>query len=174
MLIATRGYDGSVMFENLELVRTVLAAGGREACRLDLYVRRLPPSTAHFWSQRVRQAYDEFARPIRLAAWLAVLPTSVCLAVIDPLTLVAVAFAIVVAAEIGRRRSRGTGVFPAVASWAAPLWVCERAICAWLAVLARAMWGGIPYHGQIIERAANSGRVIRQRLKGVTACTDGV
>src|SRR5215217_4010099 len=29
VLRATNGYDGRVMFENLELVRTVLAAGGR-------------------------------------------------------------------------------------------------------------------------------------------------
>src|SRR5918912_708810 len=30
-LLATHGYDGKVLFENLELVRTVKAAGGVEA-----------------------------------------------------------------------------------------------------------------------------------------------
>ena len=71
---ATGGYDGDVLFENLELIRTVEAAGGRVLSPPDLYVRRLPPSTAHFWSQRVRQAYDEFARPWRLVAYLVLAP----------------------------------------------------------------------------------------------------
>ncbi|MDQ6830903.1 MAG: glycosyltransferase family 2 protein, partial [Gemmatimonadota bacterium] len=77
---ATGGYDGSVMFENLELVRTVLAAGGHETVLLDAFVRRLPSTTSHFRSQRVRQAYDEFARPARLVVQLAVLPAAVALA----------------------------------------------------------------------------------------------
>ena len=34
---------------------------------LDLYVARAPPSAAHFRSQRVRQAYDDFAIPARMA-----------------------------------------------------------------------------------------------------------
>src|SRR4051812_7594126 len=63
ILRATGGYDGRAMFENLELVRTVLAAGGRESVPLDLFVARRPSTARHFWSQRVRQAYDELARP---------------------------------------------------------------------------------------------------------------
>src|SRR3954470_9928525 len=63
-------YDGDVMFENLELIRTVRVDGGREVAPLDLFVRRLPPTTRQFWSQRVRQAYDEFARPARLGTQL--------------------------------------------------------------------------------------------------------
>src|SRR4029079_2928969 len=65
--VACGGYDGDVIFENLELMRTIEAAGGRVATPLDLYVRRLPPTTAHFISQRVRQAYDDFALPVRMA-----------------------------------------------------------------------------------------------------------
>jgi glycosyl transferase family 21 len=166
MLIATGGYDGDVMFENLELVRTVVAGGGVESCALGLYVRRLAPSTAHFWSQRVRQAYDEFARPARLAAWLAVVPASLALTSASPWALAAAAAAIVSMAEIGRRRSGGAAVFPAAASLAAPLWVGERAICAWLAVAAHLVWGGIPYRGRIVARAATPRRVLEQRLKG--------
>ena len=54
----TGGYCGDVLFENLELMRTVQAAGGTVSTRLDCYVRRLPPTTSRFVSQRVRQAYD--------------------------------------------------------------------------------------------------------------------
>jgi hypothetical protein len=67
-------YDGDVLFENLELIRTVRAHGGGVAEPLDLYVARVPPSAAHFWGQRTRQAYDDFALPLRMALWLAVLP----------------------------------------------------------------------------------------------------
>src|SRR5690606_804434 len=68
------GYDGDCLFENLEMVRTIKAAGGRELVALDLYVRRVPPSSRHFFSQRVRQPYDAWARPLRSAVPPAVLP----------------------------------------------------------------------------------------------------
>lgn len=57
MLLDAGGYSGEVLFENLELVRTVRAAGGSEAVPLDLFVARRPPAAAHFVSQRTRQAY---------------------------------------------------------------------------------------------------------------------
>jgi len=40
-------------------------------------------------------------------------------------------------AELGRRRARGTEVFPAAASAFAPLWLLERALCSWLALGSR-------------------------------------
>src|SRR5205085_6247973 len=47
--IAMGGYSGDVIFENLELIRTVEASGGTTLSALDLYVRRLPPTSARFW-----------------------------------------------------------------------------------------------------------------------------
>ncbi|MGI9121136.1 MAG: hypothetical protein ACR2G7_13625 [Acidimicrobiales bacterium] len=67
-------YDGDSLFENLELIRTMQAVGGPAVSAPDLFVRRLPPTAEHFWSQRVRQAYDDLALPPRLAAELALLP----------------------------------------------------------------------------------------------------
>jgi len=166
-LQATAGYDGDVLFENLELVRTVTAAGGRELRPLDLFVRRLPPRTAHFWSQRVRQAYDEFARPARLMVSLALVP-GVLLAIVAlgwPAIGVAVTVPIVMA-EAGRRLGDGTKVFPAVASLAAPLWVLERGLCAWAAVLMRLGLGGVPYAGRIVRRAATPVRILARRHAG--------
>ena len=112
-LQATNGYDGSVMFENLELVRTVLASGGRERVLYGAYVLRRPSTTRHFWSQRVRQAYDEIARPARFIAQLAVLPLVLALAITGHWLAIAIgAAAIVAAAEIGRRRDGATRVVP--------------------------------------------------------------
>ena len=163
-LEATGGYDGDVLFENLELVRTVKAAGGRERRPLDVFVRRLPPETRQFWSQRVRQAYDEFARPLRLAASMAVLPGLVLSAVAGGWAGLGIALAVpVFVAEAGRRLGNGARVFPAVASLAAPLWVLERGVCAWVAVLLRLLLGGVPYAGGILRRAATPSRVLARR-----------
>ena len=167
-LVATNGYDGNVMFENLELVRTVKAAGGVESVALGLYVRRLPPTTEHFWSQRVRQAYDEFARPPRLAVWLAVAPGVVLAAAAGGwAALGSIAVASIAAAEAGRRRAGGRRVFPARASLCAPLWIIERAICAWLALGAHLLLGGIPYRGRIVSRAATPMHQLQARLSRI-------
>jgi hypothetical protein len=166
VLLRTNGYDGDVMFENLELVRTVAAAGGRQSSPLGLYVRRLPPDTAQFWSQRVRQAYDELARPVRLAAGLGVLPLAAALfAWRGPRALGGAAAVAVAAAEAGRRRAGGRRVFPVAASLAAPFWLLERGVCAWVAVGARIFLGGIPYRGRILKKAANSSRQLRRQLE---------
>ena len=146
------GYDGDVLFENLELIRTVRAAGGREVHAPDVYVRRIPPDSRRFWEQRVRQAYDEFAQPARMAAFLAVLPAAVLL----PARGKAVAaVASVAVAEIGRRRGAGARVFPAHTTLLAPVWLLERGTCAWLAVGQRVLFGGVSYAGRRLAKAGN-------------------
>lgn len=167
---STGGYDGSVLFENLELIRTVRAAGGAQAVPLDLFVRRDPPDTGHFWGQRVRQAYDEFARPERMAVYLALLPVAAALAARRKWpTLVAAAAATAGLAEWGRRRSGGAAVFPAGASLLAPVWLLERGICMWLALGARVLLGGVPYRDGILTRAATPERILWARHSSVRA-----
>ncbi|MFN2451977.1 MAG: glycosyltransferase family 2 protein [Candidatus Dormibacteria bacterium] len=159
------GYRGDVLFENLELVRTVRAGGGREAVARDIMVRRLPPRTTRFLSQRVRQAYDELARPWRLVAALCVLPLTIELAHRRRWrALVGAAAAVCGVAEGGRRRDGGQRVFPATASLLAPVWVLERGIASWLALVARAR-GGMPYRGRRIRAAASSMPELRRRAR---------
>ncbi|WP_206068269.1 glycosyltransferase [Nonomuraea composti] len=156
------GYDGDVLFENLELVRTVRAHGGRELWPLDLYVPRRPPDARRFWSQRVRQAYDDLAQPWRMALFLPVLPALAACAVRRRCAPVAAgAGAAVALAELGRRRAGGRHVFPATAPLFAPVWVLERATCSWLA-LGAALCGGVPYAGRRLRRAAHSARSLRR------------
>ena len=163
-LQATNGYDGSVMFENLELVRTVLASGGSERVLYGAYVLRRPSTAPHFWSQRVRQAYDEIARPLRFVVQLAVLPLVLALAITGHWVAIILLAALgALAAEIGRRRKGATRVFPASTPLFAPLWLAERAVCSWLALGARIVLGGVPYRGTILHRAATPMRVLRRR-----------
>jgi hypothetical protein len=172
-LRATGGYAGDVLFENLELVRTVVAAGGRERGAPAVLVRRRPTTARHFRSQRVRQAYDELARPRRLAAQLAILPAAAWLLSIGRLAEGAAAAAVVLMAlaEWGRRRDGGRRVFPASAVAMAPVWVAERAVTAWLAVATRVLRGGVSYAGTRIVRAATPMRELRRRHAGAITST---
>lgn len=154
--LAEQGYHGDVLFENLELIRTIAAGGGTVRRAPDLYVGRRPPTARHFRSQRVRQAYDDFAQPARLAAEAAVLPFAlVLLWRRRPAGLAALAVASMLTAEVGRRRSGGAAVFPSTGSWWAPLWLTERAFCVWLAI-GRRLGGGVRYgDGRILRAAAH-------------------
>ncbi|MCU1659095.1 MAG: hypothetical protein JWO57_3751 [Pseudonocardiales bacterium] len=149
------GYDGDVLFENLELIRTIRADGGREVVAGDLYVPRRPPTARHFARQRIRQAYDSQAQPVRLAVELAVLPAAVA-AARRPRWLVAASVLTMALAEFGRRRDGGTSYFPRDAVLYVPMWVGERALCAWLAVGQRLLLGGTCFGGHRIRRAAHS------------------
>ncbi|SCL17552.1 Glycosyltransferase like family 2 [Micromonospora nigra] len=159
--LAMRGYDPDVLFENLELIRTVRAYGGVEVAPAGLYVRRLPPSAAHFRGQRIRQAYDDLAQPARLVAALAVLPAlAVAVASRRPGLLIGAAATIVALAEAGRRRAGGRRVYPPSTALAAPAWLLERGVCGWLALGAR-LRGGARYAGTRIPRAAHPVRTLR-------------
>ncbi|TQJ38740.1 glycosyl transferase family 21 [Arthrobacter sp. SLBN-112] len=167
-LLATGGYAG-VLFENLELIRTIRAAGGTERILPGLFVARRPPTARHFLRQRIRQAYDDFAQPRRLAAELILLPAATGAALLPArarrTALLVLAGAAIAGAEIGRRRHNGTAVFPASAAWFAPLWALERAVCVWLAAAFRVA-GGIPYAGSRIRTAAHSEAELRRRHAG--------
>jgi hypothetical protein len=167
-LAGAGGYDGDVLFENLELVRTIRAHGGRCVVARDCFVRRLPPTARHFWSQRVRQAYDEFARPPRLATALAVAPTALALARRRPAGLLAFVAAPVALATWGRRRDDGARVFPASAVAFAPVWMAERAVCTWVALWWR-LDGGCRYGDHRLRRAAHSSRELARRARSRAA-----
>ncbi|WP_125132707.1 glycosyltransferase family 2 protein [Microbacterium sp. 10M-3C3] len=161
VLDATGGYRGDILFENLELERTVRAAGGRVATRLDLLVARRPPRARHFLSQRVRQAYDSWAQPVRFVAELALLPALLA-GRRHPLVLAAGAALAVAAAEYGRRRAGGAAVWPPSSALWAPLWLFERAVTSWAALLLRPA-GGVRYAGSRLRRAATPPRVLQRR-----------
>jgi hypothetical protein len=145
-------------------MRTVEAGGGSVLHARGLYVARRPPTTRHFFSQRVRQAYDDFARPPRLAAALATAPLlGLALRRRAWRTIGSVAAATVVLAEIGRRREGGRTVFPPVTAWCAPVWVLERGLTSWAAVGWR-LTGGCRYAGTRLRLAAHSRRTLRHRL----------
>jgi hypothetical protein len=160
------GYDGDVLFENLELIRTIRANGGRVRSAPDLFVDRLPPTLEGFAGQRVRQAYDDLAQPVRLVVELGLLPAAALATRRFGWRAPAVlALGAIGVAELGRRRHGGRERLPALASLLAPAWLAERAVCVWLALGARAVRGGIRYRGVTIRRAATSRRDRRRSAR---------
>jgi hypothetical protein len=158
------GYDGDVLFENLELIRTVRAHGGRVVVAYDAIIPRRAPSLRTFLEQRVRQAYDDLAQPPRLIASLAILPlVGTALARRSWPALLGGAAAAIATAELGRRRRGPAEAFPATSALLAPCWIMERGVTSWLAVAARLLFGGIRYRGTLIRRAATPGRELRRR-----------
>jgi hypothetical protein len=165
--LAMGGYDGDVMFENLELMRTVRAWGGRVLRPLDLYVVRRPPEAARFLDQRVRQAYDDLCQPWRMATFLSVLPAAAwTVARGKPQRIAYAAGAVVAMAEVGRRRAGGAEHFPPSTPLFAPLWVGERALCSWLALKERVVHGGVRYRDGRLRVAAHGPWTLRRRLRG--------
>lgn len=165
--VASGAYDGAALFENLELMRTIRAAGGSVSTPLDLYVARKPPSAAHFRSQRIRQAYDDFAIPARLAFFLSLVPAALLLSVRGPRRrwLAGALLAPIAVAEAGRRRAGGTTHFPLSGSLLAPFWIAERSLSSWLALGAR-LRGGVRYGSGRIRHSATSMRGLRRRYSG--------
>jgi hypothetical protein len=161
--LASGAYDGDALFENLELMRTIQAAGGAVLTPLDLYVARRPPSAAHFLSQRVRQAYDDLAMPARLGAFLTIAPlAATSMRRGRGRWLGAAALAAVGVAELGRRRAGGAERFPLSGSLLAPAWIAERSLCSWLALGARAR-GGVRYGEGRLRHSATPLRRLRRR-----------
>lgn len=165
LLLAAGGYCGDVLFENLELVRTLRTAGGREAVPLDLFVIRRPSTIRHFLSQRVRQAYDEWARPGHLACQMAILPAAILIWRKSPAGLFAGVACAMGAAEIGRRRGNGKSVFPSTSALWAPAWLAERAVTSWMAFGTRLFFGGVRYRDTRLRQAATPASKLRSKLR---------
>lgn len=158
------GYSTDVLFENLELERTVRLSGGRTIVANDVLVPRLTPTLRHFAGQRVRQSYDDFAQPGRLAIELAILPVILAAAIARRWSAIAlVAVASIAVAEVGRRSGRARTALPVTAALWAPAWLAERAVAVWIA-LSHRLRGGIPYAGGRIYAAATPLPLLRRRL----------
>lgn len=161
-IVRAGGWSSDALYENLEMARTVAAVGGRVSHRADLLVPRRPPTSRHFLRQRVRQAYEDQAEPLRLVLGLAVLPGVVLLRH-RPLALGFASVVVLALAEAGRRRRGGERAFPPHTTLAAPLWLLERGVCSWVGVGLRVL-GGPRYHGRRHPLTAHSRRWLSRHL----------
>ena len=129
-----------------DYVRRLSSQGAEVHSAADLFVRRYPPRFAEWLKQRPRQADDDFAMPVKTAFFFALIPMALLLTLFGGLRLAegyagAVAFASLTLALRGRIGA--TNFFPLRICLFAPLWVLERSVSVYWALL-RNMRGGEP------------------------------
>jgi hypothetical protein len=147
ILRGLRGFDATGSSDPVG----VLALHGAEVVTApELFVRRCPPQLREWIRERPREADLDFNVPVKAAFFFALIPMAILLAFVgDGRVAVgysgAVAFASIVLAVRGRI---GAGAFfPLRACLFAPLWVFERSVSVYLALLQR-------MRGTVIEQPA--------------------
>ena len=101
-------------------------------------MRRLPPPWNDWLRDRPRQAGDDFDMPVKTAFFFALLPAAIVLAIVGGVRLAGgYAGAIACAAFVLAVRGRGSAsaFFPLRACLSAPLWVFERSVSVYWALL---------------------------------------
>ncbi|HEX3583546.1 MAG TPA: hypothetical protein VH087_17390 [Thermoanaerobaculia bacterium] len=147
VLRGLRGFDAT---GSTDPVRVFALHGAEVISAGDLFVRRCPPQLGEWLRERPREADLDFDVPAKSAFFLALIPMAILLTMMGGGRLAigytsAVAFASIVLAVRGRM---GAGAFfPLRACLFAPLWVLERAVSVYWALLQR-------MRGTVVEQPA--------------------
>ena len=130
-----RSIDGTVTNDH---VRRLASQGAEVFSAIQLFVRRLPPMFDQWIRERPLQAVSDFVLPLKSLFFFSVIPFGVLLAIIGGGRLAAgyagaMAFGAIALALRGRS---GAGLFfPWRACFYAPLWVMERSLSVYWALL---------------------------------------
>ncbi|HXG59467.1 MAG TPA: hypothetical protein VNL91_10630 [Thermoanaerobaculia bacterium] len=121
-----------------------LAAAAETFVATDVFVRRLTPDWRSWAGSRAALAAGDLDHPFRAAAFLAVIPAGLLFALSGGLTLAALYAALagsIVTAVAAFGRGRAARIFPLWLCFLAPLWVAERSLSIYVALL-RSVAGG--------------------------------
>jgi len=147
VLRGLRGFDAT---GSTDPVRALALHGADVVCGSELFVRRCPQQLGEWLRERPREAGLDFDVPAKSAFFFALIPMAILLTVMGSGRLAigytsAVAFASIVLAVRGRM---GAGAFfPLRACLFAPLWVLERSVSVYWALLQR-------MRGTVVEQPA--------------------
>ena len=136
---AVQGLRGLAHVTSSEaLVRRLAAVGAEVHPATDVFVRRDPGTFGEWWSSRPRFAGDDFELPMKTAFFFALVPLLAFLGFVGGLSL-AGGYASVIAFASFALALRGRGgasrFFPLRACLFAPLWVLERSVSVYWALL---------------------------------------
>jgi hypothetical protein len=137
LLRGLRGFDAA---GSTDPVRVLALHGAEVVSASELFVRRCPPQLAEWLRERPREAGLDFDVPAKSAFFFALIPMAILLTLMGSGRLAigyisAVAFASLVLAVRGRM---GAGAFfPLRACLYAPVWVFERSVSVYWALLQR-------------------------------------
>jgi hypothetical protein len=135
---ALRGLRGLEPEGGEDAVRRLAAQGAEVFSANDVFIQRQPPPFSAWLSERPRQADDDFSMPVKSAFFFALIPMTLLLAMIGGIRIAsgyagAVAFASTMLAIRGRIGA--APFFPLRACLFAPLWVLERSVSVYWALL---------------------------------------
>jgi len=132
-----RGFDAT---DAADPVRRLAAFGAAVCSKPDLFVKRRPPDLATWLRERPRAADDDFVMPVKSAFFFAMIPMALLLLILGGLRVAAgyggaLAFASIVLAFHGR--SGAAAFFPLRTCFFAPLWMLERSVSVYWALVRR-------------------------------------
>jgi hypothetical protein len=158
-LRALRGFDATSASDPVRR----LAAFGAEVCSaLEVFVKRRPPELAEWLRERPRLADDDFVMPVKTAFFFALIPMALLLLLLGGARVAggyaaAVAFASVVLAMRGR--AGAAAFFPLRACFYAPLWVLERSVSVYWALLRKVRFASAEPPPTVVADGAHGTRV---------------
>jgi len=140
-----------------DCVRRLQFGGAEVFAPSDVFVRCEPPQIGHWLRDSARHAGDDFAMPVKTAFFFALLPLVALLASFGGARLAGSYAGIVATGAVLlalRGRSGVSRVFPLHACLFAPLWVLERSVIVYWALLRKVSGGGVePRHVPISNGA---------------------
>ena len=166
---AIRGLHGLDLLDDGgdDAVRRLQSQGAVVHSAAGLFVRCEPPTVTSWLRERARHADDDFALPLKTAFFFALLPIAVLLVAFGGASLAggyAGALVIGSLALALRGRVGAAEVFPLRAALFAPLWVLERSLSVYWALLRKL--GGVTVERPILAEAPPG---MRTSLRGVTS-----
>jgi hypothetical protein len=121
-----------------DAVRRLRTQGAAVHSATSLFVRCEPPTVASWLRERARQANDDFALPAKTAFFFALLPLAALLIAFGGASLAGGYAGALAAASLAlalRGRAGAAAVFPLRACLFAPLWLLERSVSVYWALL---------------------------------------
>ncbi len=119
-------------------VRRLVAAGAEVYAAADVFVRRQPGTLDQWIEERPRFAGDDFSLPFKSAFFFSILPLLVLLATLGGPRLAGLYTGVIAVSSVGLALNGRTGAgsfFPIHTCFFAPLWVLERSVSVYWALL---------------------------------------
>lgn len=136
--------------------RRLAAVGAEVYPATDVFVRRQPGQLAEWMTARARQAGDDFTLPVKTAFFFSLVPLLTLLAVLGGLRLAGSYASVIAFASVAlavRGRSGAGAFFPLRAVLFAPLWVFERSVSVYWALLRKLRGADEPLRVAVPDRA---------------------
>lgn len=143
-------------------VRRLRTQGAEVCCATDLFIRNEPPMIGEWLHQRSRQAGDDFALPVKTAFFFALIPLLALVATFGGLRMAGGYAGMIAIGSIAlavRGRIGATMFYPWRACLLAPLWVLERSLTVYWALLRKLTGTDMPTHGVPVPHGTRGEKV---------------